>query len=61
MFTQWAAYGEFSESRRGAIEIGFDADFTVLDNDITKCDPSEILDTNVIATIVGGQSVYSNL
>ena len=60
MFTQWAAYGEFSESRRGVIKIGFDADFTVLDNDITQCDPSEILDTNVVATIVGGQSVYSN-
>ena len=61
MFTQWAAYGEFSESKRGTIEIGFDADFTVLDNDVTKCEPSEILDTNVMATIVGGQPVYSNL
>ena len=61
MFTQWAAYGEFAESKRGTIEIGFDADFTVLDNDITKCEPSEILDTNVMATIVGGEPIYSNL
>ena len=61
MFTQWAAYGEFSESHRGTIDIGFDADFTILNNDITKCHPSEILDTNVIMTIVGGKAVYSNL
>ena len=61
MFTTWAAYGEFSEKKRGKIEIGFDADFTVLNNDITSCEPEEILHTDVIMTIVGGKIVYSKL
>ena len=61
MFTQWAAYGEFSEDRRGTIEVGYDADFTILNNDITSCPPNEILDTDVIMTIVGGKTVYSKL
>ena len=61
MFTTWAAYGEFSENKRGKIEVGFDADFTVLNNDITSCEPEEILHTDVIMTIVGGKIVYSKL
>ena len=61
MFTQWAAYGEFSEGRRGTIKIGNDADFTVLNNDITCCPPNEILDTEVMMTIVDGETVYSKL
>ena len=61
MFTQWAAYGEFSEHKRGTIESGFDADLTILNNDITQCEPSEILDTEVVSTIVGGEFIYSTL
>ena len=61
MFTQWAAYGEFSENKRGTIQSGFDADLTILNNDITQCEPSEILDTEVISTIVGGNFIYTTL
>ena len=61
MFTQWAAYGEFSEYKRGTIKSGFDADLTILNNDITQCEPSEILDTEVVSTIVGGEFIYSTL
>ena len=61
MFTTWAAYGEFSERRRGVIEMGSDADFTVLNNDITSCQPEKILDTEVMMTIVGGKIVHSKL
>ena len=61
MFTTWAAYGEFSENRRGIIETGFDADFTVLNNDITSCQPDEILNTKVMMTIVGGNVIHSKL
>ena len=61
MFTQWAAYGEFSENKRGTIKIGNDADFTVLNNDITCCLPNEILDTEIIMTIVDGEIVYSKI
>ena len=60
MFTQWAAYGEFSENKRGTIDRGFDADLTILSHDITLCPPKEILNTEVMMTIVGGKIVYSN-
>ena len=61
MFTQWGAYGEFSENQRGTIDINFDADLTIIDNDITSCEPSKILDTNILMTIVNGNIVYSQL
>ena len=61
MFTAWAAYGEFSEKQRGMIEIGFDADFTILNNDITCCEPEVILNTEVMMTIVDGEIVHSKL
>jgi len=61
MFTTWAAYGAFSESRRGIIAPGFDADLTVLSNDITSCDEMEIIGTEVMMTVVGGKEVYNAL
>ena len=61
MFTQWAAYGEFSENRRGMIKENYDADLTVMDKDIIACEPHEILETNIMITIVGGRAVYSQL
>ena len=61
MFTQWAAYGEFAEHRRGSIKKNYDADLTILSNDITSCESNQILNTKVIMTIVGGKIVYSQL
>ena len=61
MFTSWAAYGEFAEHRRGKIYPGFDADFSILSEDITSCRPDEILKTEILGTMVGGKMVYANL
>ena len=61
MFTTWAAYGSFCESRRGMIAPGLDADLTVLSNDITSCDETEIVGTEVMMTVVGGREVYNAL
>ena len=61
MFTTWAAYGEFSEHRRGKIRPGFDADLTFLSDDITKCSPDKILQIEILGTMVGGEMVYTNL
>ena len=58
MFTTWAAYGEFSEHRRGKIRPGFDADLTILSDDITSINHDKILKTSVVATIVNGSIVY---
>ncbi len=59
-FTVWAAYAAFEENLRGSIEPGKLADFTVLSNDIMKCDTKEILSTKVIYTIVAGDIVYAS-
>ena len=61
MFTSWAAYGGFDEYRRGKIDINYDADFTILSHNLLEIDNSQILDTKIIATIVNGQFVYSEL
>ena len=58
MFTTWAAYGEFAEHKRGKIRPGFDADLTMLSNDITQCKPKNILQTKIMGTMVGGEFVY---
>ncbi|HYG99343.1 MAG TPA: amidohydrolase [Terriglobales bacterium] len=57
-YTSWAAYAEFAEAEKGALEPGMLADFVVLDRDITKVPPKEILDTQVLRTVVGGKTVY---
>jgi predicted amidohydrolase YtcJ len=57
-YTWNAAYLEGNEETKGSIEPGKFADFVVLDKDITTVDPSKILDTNVLMTIIGGEVVY---
>ncbi len=59
-YTLDAAYGAFQEDVKGSIEEGKLADFTVLDKDIMEIEESEILSTNVIHTIVGGEIMYSS-
>ena len=58
MLTTWAAYGGFDEYRRGQILPGFDADLTVLSQDITTCSEADILKTEVLMTYVDGELVY---
>ena len=61
MFTTWAAYGEFSEHRRGKIRPGFDADLTILSDDITACNTDDILNIEILGTIVNGNIIYNKL
>jgi len=60
LFTEWNAYAEFAEDRRGRIAAGFDADLTVLDRDIVseKTAASDIPKAKVLMTVVGGEIVY---
>ena len=55
MLTSWGAYGEFAENRRGKIKIGFDADFTVMSENILTCDFDKILKTKILMTIINGK------
>ena len=57
-YTVGSAYAEFSEKEKGTLATGMLADFVVLDRDITKVEPAEILKTRVLRTVVGGKTVY---
>jgi predicted amidohydrolase YtcJ len=56
--TLGAAYAAFEEKDRGSIEVGKWADFTVLSADIMQIPESEILKTQCVMTIVGGEVIY---
>jgi predicted amidohydrolase YtcJ len=57
-YTTGAAYAEFEEKTKGTLAPGMLADFVVLDRDITKASPHDILATKVQRTVVGGKTVY---
>lgn len=57
-YTLDAAYGAFQEDLVGSIEVGKLADFTILDRDIMTIDASDILNTKVVMTIVGGDVLF---
>ena len=57
-YTTGSAYAQFAEKEKGTLEPGMLADFVVLDRDITKVKPAEILKTQVLRTVVGGKTVY---
>ncbi len=53
-----AAYAAFEEDRKGSLAPGKLADMTVLSRDILTIPEEEILDAEVLYTIVGGRVVY---
>ena len=55
--TIWAAYACFMENEVGSIEIGKNADFTILDTDLITAE--DLKNVQVLATFVGGKQVYS--
>ena len=57
-FTEWAAYSAFQEDRKGKLEKGFWADFTVTDRDYFAVPSHEIPRLNVLMTVVGGRVIF---
>ncbi len=57
-YTTGSAYAQFAEKEKGTLAPGMLADFVVLDRDLTKVTPPEILKTQVLRTVVGGKTVY---
>ncbi len=57
-YTTGSAYAQFAEKEKGTLAPGMLADFVVLDRDLTKVEPPEILKTRVLRTVVGGKTVY---
>ena len=58
MLTLWPAHGAFQEDLRGSIEIGKYADFTIFDNDIMTIPVADILTSENVMTIVGGEITF---
>ena len=59
-FTLDAAYAAFEDGLKGSIEPGKLADIVVLSADIMKIQPAQILETEVVMTILGGKIVYEH-
>jgi predicted amidohydrolase YtcJ len=56
--TIWPAFAGFQEKVMGSITPGKYADFVVLDRDIMTVPATEILQTRVMSTYLGGKRVY---
>ena len=56
--TIWPAEAAFQERDLGSLTAGKYADVVVLDRDIMRVPPSEILGTRVLQTWLGGKVVY---
>ncbi|HVK98012.1 MAG TPA: amidohydrolase, partial [Flavisolibacter sp.] len=56
--TIWAAKSNFEEHEKGSLEKGKFADFIILDIDLMKATPKQILNAKVVATYSNGQKVY---
>ena len=58
MFTIWPAFAAFQEDIKGTIEVGKLADLTIFSKDIMQVPEKEILEAQVIKTIVNGKIVF---
>jgi predicted amidohydrolase YtcJ len=58
-YTKWNAYAAFEEQEKGVLQPGKLADFVVLSKNLLTCPPEEILQAQVLRTIVGGKERYN--
>jgi len=57
-YTRDGAYASFAENIKGTLTPGKLADFVVLSEDILTIRPENILETNVLLTVMGGKDTY---
>lgn len=57
-YTLNAANASFDENIKGSLEPGKLADFVIINLDLTKIAPEEIMNARVMQTFVGGKSVF---
>lgn len=57
-YTQAPAYSVFREQELGTLEVGKLADLVVLDRDLFACPEAEILETQVVLTLMDGRKVW---
>ncbi len=56
--TAGSAYAAFAENRLGVLKPGFRADVTVVDRDLFRATPREVLASRIVLTIVEGQVAF---
>jgi hypothetical protein len=59
IYTKNAAYNAFEEKDKGKIEVGYKADFTIIDQNPFLIKADELRDINIEATVIGGE-IYPN-
>ena len=59
-YTLDAAWAEHAERKKGSIEPGKYADFTIFAQDPAAVDPNDLLHLDVLGTIVEGRSTYAS-
>jgi predicted amidohydrolase YtcJ len=57
--TIWAARANFEETKKGSLEKGKWADFIILDKDLMKASPAELLKINTLSTYINGVKVHA--
>jgi len=57
--TSWAARSNFEETKKGRLEKGKWADFIILDKDLMKASPAELLQINTLSTYINGVKVHA--
>ena len=57
-FTAGSAIAAFAEDRLGILKPGFRADLTIVDRDLFRVTPAELLAAHVVMTIVDGDVAY---
>jgi predicted amidohydrolase YtcJ len=57
-FTWNAAYASHAEKDLGSLEVGKLADMVLLDKNVMTIDPKDILTTQALVTVIGGEVVY---
>jgi len=60
LYTAESAYAAFLENASGRIKLGFRADFTVMDGDPSTCNDKDLLDLQVLYTVVDGRVVFDH-
>ena len=60
-YTIWNAFAAFEEDIKGSIEPGKYADIVILSKDLRSCSDEEILDCQVMSTIINGKIKHSIL
>ena len=57
-YTLGSAYAERMEGEKGSLSPGKLADIVVLDHDLLRCTPAQVLKTQVVMTFLGGKQIY---